>query len=112
MGRLLFAILVTVAFFVLQLQCQPYKRDVDDHLASAGQLVVLCSLIAAVGIKVADEYSHETGDESIGLTPFQFSLVVLVFTFGILVLVYAASPHAASALARIARPAARAVPQS
>ena len=66
-------------------------RGCSQSAIDSGQVVVLCCLIAAAAIKVADEY--EMGEESIGLTPFQSSSVVLLFTFGILALVLAVQPR-------------------
>ena len=97
MGRLLLAMMVTIVFLVVQLVAKPFRRQTDDILAALGQVVVLCCLVAAASIKVADEF--EMGEESIGLSPFQSSVVVLLFTFGILALVFLAGKAYARRLA-------------
>ena len=84
MLRLLVAILVSVAFVVLQLVCKPFKRASDDWLNVGGQLIVLCTFIACIPLQWCDDADCT----QMGMSEFQASLVVLVFTFVVAVIIF------------------------
>ncbi|KAL1499218.1 hypothetical protein AB1Y20_013725 [Prymnesium parvum] len=58
--RILCALIVTIAFSVALLVCQPYKRQLDFAMASGAQLLLVCIFIGGIIMRLYEDIANDS----------------------------------------------------
>jgi hypothetical protein len=78
MLRLLLAFTVSLAFLVATLLLRPFRTDIDTAFSTSVQISTILTLFCVAGVKLCGE-GYEQTCGSLGMSPFEFSLLILIF---------------------------------
>ena len=90
--RLLLATVLSMGFLVAHLLVTPFRMQADNACATVVHTTTACVLISLIGVKMCDDLD-DVACKALGVTPFAFSVTILVISLVLLVVVTCVVMH-------------------